>query len=129
MVDKSAMLVYDGAGIDFQGDEIMGKAFFAARLRQIRADAGLSQYGLGKKTGLTRQAIYQLERGQSEPTWTTVQLFAAALGVDYAVFADPALKLPDAGPVQPRGRPRKAAPSENKPVKNKSAPKKKRTNR
>jgi len=85
----------------------MSKTSFAARLRHVRKQAGLSQYGLAKRIGLTRQAVYQLESGQSEPLWTTVQLLAAALAVDYAVFADLALKLPDSTPNKPRGRPRK----------------------
>ncbi len=87
----------------------MRKASFAARLQQVREQAGLSQYELAKRTGLSRQAVSQLEMGQSEPSWTTVQFLAAALGADYAAFADPELKLPDAEPPRPRGRPRKAA--------------------
>jgi DNA-binding XRE family transcriptional regulator len=75
---------------------------FAARLRQTRKQVGLSQYGLAK----TRQAVSQLEMGQSEPGWTTVQLLALALGVDYSELAEPDLKLPEVPTSKPRGRPR-----------------------
>ena len=112
------MLDYDGEGSFHKGDENMSKASFAAQLRQVREKAGLSQYGLAKRTGLTRQAVWQLEMGESEPSWTTVQLLALALAVDYDALADPDLELPDAGPVKSRGRPRKQeseATDEGKP--------------
>jgi transcriptional regulator with XRE-family HTH domain len=56
---------------------------------------------------LTKQALYRLEQGNNEPTWQTVQLLAAALGVDYADFADPGLQLPEEVTPRPRGRPLK----------------------
>ena len=58
--------------------------------------------------GLTRQTLSRLEMAESVPTWPTVQLLAAALGVDYAAFAEPALHPPEEEAPRPRGRPRKS---------------------
>lgn len=82
---------------------------FAARLNRPREEAGLSQYELAKRTGLTRQTFSRLEMGQSVPTWPTVQLLARALGVDCTAFIDPALQLLEAESARPKGRPRKDA--------------------
>jgi transcriptional regulator with XRE-family HTH domain len=82
---------------------------FASRLTTLREKAGLSQYELAKRTGLTRQTVSRLEMGKSVPTWPTVQLLAAALGVDYVAFADPDLQPPAEEGPRPRGRPRKTA--------------------
>jgi transcriptional regulator with XRE-family HTH domain len=97
---------------------------FAARLQSLRERAGLSQYELARRTGLTRQTVSRLEMGDRDPTWGTVQLLALALGADFREFADPDVKLPDVtapargrppkpdasppGPKRPRGRPPKA---------------------
>ena len=77
---------------------------FAARLRSLRERAGLSQYELARRTGLTRQTVSRLEMGDRDPTWGTVQLLALALGADFREFADPDLKLPEVA-VPVRGRP------------------------
>jgi transcriptional regulator with XRE-family HTH domain len=80
---------------------------FAARLRDLREQAGLTTYALAKKCGLTKQALYRLEEGTNEPTWQTVQLLAAALGVSCEQFTDPSLQPPASEPARPRGRPKK----------------------
>ena len=67
---------------------------------------GCSQYAPADRTGLSKQALSQLEQG-GNPACTTVQLIVRALGVDYAALADPALELPAPEPSRPRGRPRK----------------------
>jgi transcriptional regulator with XRE-family HTH domain len=82
---------------------------FAHRLRKLREVAGLSQYSLAKASGLSKQAISRLELGDNKPTWETVQLLSAALGVDCRQFADPSVKPPPAVEGRPRGRPRKAS--------------------
>ena len=87
----------------------MSKESFAARLRELREKTGLSRNALSKKAGLSRQFISQLERGLNEPSWTTVQLLALALGVDFSELAEPDLQLPDEAPAKPRGRPKKGA--------------------
>jgi transcriptional regulator with XRE-family HTH domain len=75
----------------------------------------MSQYELAKKTGLTRQTLSRLEMGESVPSWPTVQLLAAALGVDCTSFLDPNLKPPEEKPARPRGRPRKSEGMEAAP--------------
>jgi transcriptional regulator with XRE-family HTH domain len=104
----------------------MASVTFAGRLRELRETAGLTTYALAKKCGLTKQALYRLEQGDSEPTWQTVQLLAAALGVDCRSFIDPDLQPPPQEPARPRGRPRKtdagqteAEPTTRKPKRKK----------
>jgi transcriptional regulator with XRE-family HTH domain len=80
---------------------------FAARLIHLREAAGLSQYELARRTGLTRQTLSRLEMGESVPTWPTVQLLARALGVDCTSFVDPNLQTPSDEPTRARGRPRR----------------------
>lgn len=53
---------------------------FAARLRALRARAGLTVADLARQTGLSRAALYNLENGDSKPTWDAVQRIADALG-------------------------------------------------
>jgi transcriptional regulator with XRE-family HTH domain len=74
---------------------------FAERLRTVREAAGFSQYALAKRSGLTKQVLSRLELGENEPSWATVQLLAAALGVDCRAFVDPGLRLPDEEPALP----------------------------
>lgn len=79
---------------------------FAARLKALREAAGLSQYAVAKRSGLSVQALSRLELGDREPKWVTVQRLAVALGVSCEAFIDPTIQaVPTA--VQPRGRPRK----------------------
>jgi transcriptional regulator with XRE-family HTH domain len=107
-------------GTAFADQEGLGMALtggsFAERLRSVRERQGVSQYALAKRTGLSKQALSQLEQGGSDPAWTTVQLLALALDVDCAAFADPALKLPESEPARPRGRPRKTEAEQASPA-------------
>src|SRR2546423_337829 len=82
---------------------------FAARLTELREGAGMSQYALAKKSGLTKQAVSRLEMGTRSPTWDTVQLLALALDVEPNDFRDPSLTLPTPAAPRPPGRPRKLA--------------------
>ncbi len=97
------------------GDKEVSEASdFAARLRELREKAGLSQYALAKLAGISKQAIHQLEEGTNKPSWETVQKLALALGATCEAFVDPGLSVPDVEPAK-RGRPRKAGPSGEKP--------------
>jgi transcriptional regulator with XRE-family HTH domain len=80
---------------------------FARRLLDLREAAGLSQYELARRAGLTRQALSLLELGEREPSWTTVQRLAAGLKVDCRSFVDENLSSPPEQPAKLRGRPRK----------------------
>ena len=82
---------------------------FATRLQSLRETAGLSQYALAKRSGLSKQAVSNLELGAREPSWVTVQRLAIALAVSCEEFTDPAITLPAAAAPRRRGRPRKPA--------------------
>jgi transcriptional regulator with XRE-family HTH domain len=84
---------------------------FADRLRALREGAGLSQYELARRTGLSKQTLSQLER-EREPSWGTARLLAKALGVSLTAFEIGEVELPELAPPAPRGRPRKAADGE-----------------
>ena len=102
-----------------------GASGFADRLRQLREAAGLSQYALAKRSGLTKQAVSRLEMGTRDPAWETVQRLAMALGTDCRAFADPSIEIPDAA-VRPVGRPKKEEPAREpeKPKRRRGRPKK-----
>lgn len=53
---------------------------FAAVLRSLRTDAGLSQEELGYRSGVHRTYVSQLERGLKSPTLDVVEALAKALG-------------------------------------------------
>ncbi len=96
---------------------------FAGRLKALRVAAGLSQYALAQRSGLTKQALSRLELGEREPTWATVQLLAAALAVDFREFADPNVRPPsetEVPPRRPRGRPRKERAADLPPARRES---------
>jgi transcriptional regulator with XRE-family HTH domain len=97
------------------------KQQFAARLRELRQAAGLTQYELAARTGLHRHAIAKLERGERGPAWTTIQVLAQVLGVAHEDF----LVAPQNTDKPPKGRPRqKDAPAEEKPATPRGRPRK-----
>ena len=53
-------------------------------LRELRERADLSQETIAHKAGLTVSAYARIERGEANPTWTTVTQIAAALDVTLA---------------------------------------------
>lgn len=85
------------------------KSTFARRLEALRKQAGITQYELARRAGLSKQAMSQLERGERDPAWETVRKLARALEVSIAEFDDtdePGV-LPEPRPVGKAGRPRK----------------------
>lgn len=54
---------------------------FGELLRSYRANAGLSQEGLGEACGISSRAIRELEHGTTRPRLGTVRKLAAALGL------------------------------------------------
>jgi len=54
------------------------------RLRELRADAGLSLDALAQKSGVSRSNISLIERGQSSPTAVVLDKLSSALGVSVA---------------------------------------------
>ncbi len=64
-------------------------ARLAARLRQLRADRGLTLDALARRAGVSRSMISLIERGASSPTAAVLDRLAAGLGVTIAsLFAD-----------------------------------------
>lgn len=73
----------------------------AARLRQLRADQGLTLDELAKQSGVSRSMISLIERAESSPTASILDRLAASLGVTLAaLFAEQ--ERPDAIPVARR---------------------------
>jgi transcriptional regulator with XRE-family HTH domain len=57
---------------------------FGLVVRRVRQQRGLSQEGLGFKSGLHRNYVGLIERGKRVPTLRTVERIAAGLGVSAA---------------------------------------------
>lgn len=74
---------------------------FAAKLKYLREEAGLTQAQLAERAEMHLQGITKLEQGLREPAWATVLALAEALGVNCLAFMD------GAEAKRPRGRPRK----------------------
>src|SRR5437016_11927351 len=62
----------------------------AELLRQARLKAGLSQRQLAQRAGTAQSVIARIERGQTSPTWETMERLLAAAGVELR----PQLELP-----------------------------------
>jgi transcriptional regulator with XRE-family HTH domain len=59
---------------------------FAARLKELRAAAKLSQSGLAKRSGIPLGTIQGFEVGRREPSFATLLKLAHGLGVSLAAF-------------------------------------------
>ena len=65
-------------------------AHLAKRLRDLRAESGMTLDGLSERTGVSRSMISLIERGESSPTAAVLDKLAAGLGVTLAsLFAEP----------------------------------------
>jgi DNA-binding XRE family transcriptional regulator len=65
----------------------------AKAVRRLRDERGWTQEDLAHGAGLRTGAVSAIERGKSDPKWTTVQAIAAALDVSTADLAALADKL------------------------------------
>ena len=85
------------------------KKSFGRLIGDLRHDKGLSVYALAQKTGLSDQAIHDLENSDRQPSLDTARRLVAALEVslDWLVNQLPELDLPTPSPGRPRGRPKK----------------------
>jgi len=61
---------------------------FAAALKRLREEAGLSQAALAERAGLNVFGVAKIEQGLREPGWATVLKLAAALGVECTAFCE-----------------------------------------
>ena len=53
----------------------------AAKLKALRARQGLTQEQLAEKSGVSRTYLARLETGRQDPTLSTLEKLAQALGV------------------------------------------------
>ena len=60
----------------------------AERVREFRAERGLSLEVLATKSGVSRSMISLIERGESSPTAVVLDKLAVALGVTLATLFD-----------------------------------------
>jgi len=56
----------------------------ASALRQLRRDSVNTQEDIAHRAGIAVAALARIERGQSNPHWTTVTRIAGALGISLA---------------------------------------------
>lgn len=70
------------------GRQWVAQAFYRDRhtLASLRLATGLSQRQFGERCGLAQPHISRYESGRHEPTLTTAQTMAQALGVNLEVF-------------------------------------------
>lgn len=59
------------------------KLIFGLKLRQARNDKGLSLFQLGKKTGLSKSYLNEIEKGKKYPKTDKILLLATALEASY----------------------------------------------
>jgi transcriptional regulator with XRE-family HTH domain len=88
---------------------------FGERLRRLRDAAGFSQEGLARAAGLSTSTVAKIEQRGIDPSWTTVQALARALGVEVSAFASP----PAAGPATPAAEALDSPPPQRKPARRK----------
>jgi transcriptional regulator with XRE-family HTH domain len=91
------------AGQYFHEGQRMNADWFAARLRELRTAAGLTQQQLAQGAGLSLGAVRDLEQGRTRPTWETVLRLAGVLGVTCDAFT----QQPAEAPQPKKGRPKK----------------------
>jgi transcriptional regulator with XRE-family HTH domain len=61
----------------------------AKLLRQARRRAGLSQRTLAKRARTAQSVVARIERGQTSPTWDTLQRLLKATGFDMRAQIEP----------------------------------------
>lgn len=66
------------------------RADFAANLRRLRDEAGITQEELGARSGIQMADISRYESALRDPRITTVARIAGALGVPVGVLLEPA---------------------------------------
>ena len=62
------------------------------KIRQLREHRNLSQQDIAEESGLSRNTLSLIERGQSSPTVSTLKRIAHALNVDINAFFDTSTK-------------------------------------
>lgn len=62
------------------------KVFDGAKLREIRKEAGLTQYDLAPIVGITQNRVSDIERNVTDPTTVEIDAFAEALNIPISAF-------------------------------------------
>jgi DNA-binding XRE family transcriptional regulator len=65
-----------------ESQEALGKA-----IRQLRTEKGASLEALAGDAGISKNMLSLIERGEGNPSWSTVEGIAKALGVSVAKLA------------------------------------------
>ncbi len=90
---------------------------FAARLKELREGAGLSQKELAERAGVSQRAISHWEQGLHEPGLLAGPALAAALGVELdALFVEPE-SIPEPKRGRPKGKPAETPADQVEPEK------------
>ena len=63
----------------------------ATLLRRARTRAGLSQRALAKRAGTAQSVIARIERGQTSPTWSTLERLLKAASYEVVAQAEPSV--------------------------------------
>lgn len=71
--------------VNESGREV-GRKRFASRLRRLRRVSEMTRAELAAECGLTRAAIWSLEKALRVPTWATLLKLCKGLGVDLEAF-------------------------------------------
>jgi transcriptional regulator with XRE-family HTH domain len=61
---------------------------FGKHLRKVRLDAGLSQEELNFRSELSKNMVGNIERGEVNPTLTTIESLASGMGVSKKKLMD-----------------------------------------
>jgi transcriptional regulator with XRE-family HTH domain len=61
---------------------------FGVRLKKIRTNSGMSARDLANRVGVSASFIYQLERGEAAPSYSTLKRIASVLGTAVSVLTD-----------------------------------------
>src|SRR4051812_37161205 len=83
------------------------RASIAERPRCLHMVAGLSQYELARRVGVTLNLVSFWELGRFRPSRRSRRRLLAVLGVEYLPPGDPALVPKPDKPKRPRGRQQK----------------------
>ena len=67
----------------------MGASLAGGLIRQLRERAQVSQMELAERSGVSQPAISDYERGQKEPSLSTLQRLAASMDMEFAISLRP----------------------------------------
>jgi transcriptional regulator with XRE-family HTH domain len=79
---------------------------FGERLKELREAAGMSQEALARAANISTSTVSKMEQRTIDPSWSTVQALARALGVSCQAFESDA-PVEQAEPPAKKGRKRK----------------------